>query len=94
VAAGAGGFCAGSGGIGAIVTGKTSDQLSYWSDDRLLFSAVNIFLKLGLMLGLPDQLRQRQETPSIKYGEMVVERISGTRVRLVCPFLGHGERSS
>jgi hypothetical protein len=46
------------------------------------------------MLGLSDQIRQRQEASGIKYGKRVVERICGARVSLVCPFPGHGESSS
>ena len=53
---GAGGFCVDSGEIGAIVSAMMSDQLSYWSDDRLLFLVVNIFL----VLEVSDQLGQCQ----------------------------------
>lgn len=90
VEVGAGGFCVGSGEIGAIASVRTSDQLSYWSDNILLFFVVNIFL----LLGLPDQLRQCQEAPGIKYGKLVVGRMSGARVSPVGPFPGHGESSS
>ena len=67
-----------------------SDQLPYWSDDKLLFLVVNVFL----VLELPNQLRKRQEESGIKYGKLMIERMSGARVSQVSPLPGHCERPS
>jgi len=46
------------------------------------------------MLGLVDQLGQSEETLAIKDGELPVEKVSGARISLVCPFFGNSESAS